>query len=98
MAVSDFILTKQVKCINNKNNTNNENEPLIDVNNVDIPPLVKNFDDGIMVISEQEQELDMLKTLTSGDTIKVREFYDNQHLYSSFGEFINIKLGIDTNE
>lgn len=89
MAVSDFILTKQVKCINNENDTNNENVPLVNVNNDDIPPpLVNNFNDGIMVISEQEQ--DMVKTLTGGDTIRVRDFYDNIYLYSSFEEFVKI--------
>lgn len=39
-----------------------------------------------------------LREFTGGDIINFREFYDNQHLYGSFKEFIDIKLGISASE
>jgi len=72
-----------VKKVQCINKVPNENQELIEVE--------PNDDSSIISTS-------IIRELTGDDTISLREYYDNQHLYSSFEEFIKIELGIDTDE
>jgi hypothetical protein len=92
----NIFTTEKVQCVNN---TNNENNALVEVNNNDEEFI--NLDHDIyniqqLVIQEpnesQHVTIGMLKELTGDDTISVREYYENKYLYGSFEEFINIKL------
>lgn len=107
MAINVYTIEK-VQCMNK---TPNENHELVEVeinlDNEDIPELVDNYNDYVhssqLIIQEPNEDLpriltSVMKELTGGDTISIREYNDNHHLYSSFEEFVKIKLGIDTNE
>lgn len=104
MAINVYTIEK-VQCMNK---APNENQELVEVDldlDNDIPELVDNdyVHSSQLIIQEPNVDLPGILTcvmneLTGGDTISIREYNDNHHLYSSFEEFVKIKLGIDTNE
>ena len=111
MAINVYTIEK-VKCMNKASNENQElveieHEIEIELDNEDIPELVYNYNGYVhssqLIIQEPNVDLpgistSVMKELTGGDIISFREYNDNHHLFSSFEEFVKIKLGIDTNE
>lgn len=76
--------------IQGDNKLNNENMPLVEVNN---NKTSINLDNHIREPDKSQSiRVGMSKELTGGDTIRVCKYYENKHLYTSIEEFINIKL------